>query len=133
MHIVQFDIRTTFLHGDQDEEIYLLQPEGFTSSGQELKDCRLQKSLYGLKQSSRVWNRKFNDFLTKFNLHPTEVNPYVYSTKEKPLLIMTIFVDDGLGCCVQNSKLDKMINHLEQVFEVSKSYADVYVRFTHLT
>jgi hypothetical protein len=64
---------------------------------------------------------------------PTEVNPCVYSTKEKPLLIMTIFVHDGLGCCVQNSKLDKMINHLEQVFEVSKSYADVYVRFTHLT
>jgi hypothetical protein len=39
MHIVQFDICTTFLHGDRDEEIYMLQPEGFTSSGQELKDC----------------------------------------------------------------------------------------------
>jgi hypothetical protein len=82
MQIVQFDIRTTFLHGDRDEEIYMLQPKGFTSSGQELKDCRLHKILYGLKQSSRVWNRKFNDFLTKFNLHPTEVNPCVYSTKE---------------------------------------------------
>ncbi len=70
MHIVQFDICTTFLHGDRDEEIYMLQPEGFTSSGQELKDCWLQKSLYGLKQSSRVLNRKFNDFLTKLNLHP---------------------------------------------------------------
>jgi hypothetical protein len=93
MHIVQFDIfSTTFLHGDLHEEIYMLQFESFASPGQKLKVCQLQKNLYGLKQSSRVWSWKFNDFLAKFNLHPIEVDLYVYS-----ILIMMIFVDDGLG------------------------------------
>jgi hypothetical protein len=57
----------------------MIQFESFSFPRQELKVCQLQKSLYGLKQSSRIWSWKFNDFLTKFNLHPKEVDPYVYS------------------------------------------------------
>ena len=49
--IHQMDVKTTFLNGDLDEEIYMEQPEGLIVPGQEKKVCRLVKSLYGLKQA----------------------------------------------------------------------------------
>ncbi|CAM8996369.1 unnamed protein product [Rhodiola kirilowii] len=47
----QMDVKTTFLNGDLEEEIYMKQPEGFVIMGQEHKVCKLVKSLYGIKQA----------------------------------------------------------------------------------
>jgi hypothetical protein len=63
-------VTTAFLHGVLKEEVYLRQPEGHVIPGQETQVYRLQKSLYGLKQASRNWNEKFDEFLTKFGLVP---------------------------------------------------------------
>lgn len=53
----QMDVTTAFLNGNLEEEIYMKQPEGFVADGQEHLVCRLKRSLYGLKQSSRCWNQ----------------------------------------------------------------------------
>jgi hypothetical protein len=45
-----------------------------------------------------MWNYKFHEFHTKLDLHPIDIDPCVYSTQQQPLLIATIFVDNGLGC-----------------------------------
>jgi hypothetical protein len=66
LEMVQLDVMTVFLNGDLKEELYMEQPTGFVTLGKEKQVCRLKKSLYGLKQSSRVWNRKFSDFLTQY-------------------------------------------------------------------
>ena len=58
------DIKTTFLSGKLDEEIYMDQPDGFVVKGQESKVCKLSKSLYGLKQTPKQWMRS----LTKLYL-----------------------------------------------------------------
>ena len=55
LEVEQLDVKTTFLHGDLEEEIYMEQPEGFVEPGKEKLVCRLKKSLYGLKQAPRLW------------------------------------------------------------------------------
>ncbi len=55
--IHQMDVITAFLNGNFEEEIYMAQPEGYINPGNEHLVCRLKKSIYGLKQSSRCWNR----------------------------------------------------------------------------
>jgi hypothetical protein len=61
--VEQMDVKTTFLHGDLEEEIYMKQPEGFAVKGKKELVCKLKKSLYGLKQSPRMWYQKFDTFI----------------------------------------------------------------------
>lgn len=68
LNMKQLDIKTAFLNGDLDEEIYMIQPEGFITPGREKEVCHLRKSIYGLKQASRAWSIKFNEFLLFFGL-----------------------------------------------------------------
>ena len=63
LEIEQFDVKTTFLHDDSEEEIYIEQPEGFSVKSKEELVCKLKKTLYGLKQAPRQWYKKFDSFM----------------------------------------------------------------------
>ena len=58
-----FDVKTAFLYGELEEEVYLEQPEGFDDGSGRV--CRLKRSLYGLKQAPRRWNKRFISFMEK--------------------------------------------------------------------
>jgi len=61
--VEQMDVKTTFLHRDLEEEIYMKQPEDFAVNCKKEQVCNLKKSLYGLKQSPRMWYQKFDTFI----------------------------------------------------------------------
>jgi hypothetical protein len=64
-HLEQLDVKTIFLHGDLEEEIYMQQPQGYEVKGKENLVYRLKKSLYGLKQAPRQWYLNFVRFMTE--------------------------------------------------------------------
>ncbi|GJT59589.1 retrotransposon protein, putative, ty1-copia subclass [Tanacetum coccineum] len=59
--IWQMDVKTAFLNGYLDKDIYIVQPEGFVDPNHPRKVCKLQRSIYGLKQASRSWNKRFDE------------------------------------------------------------------------
>ena len=61
-HLEQLDVKTIFLHGDLEEEIYMQHPQGYEVKGKENLVCRLKKRFYGLKQTRRHW-LKFDRFM----------------------------------------------------------------------
>ena len=63
MHIHQMDVVTAFLHGKLEEEIYMMQPSGYSVKGKVNLVCRLKKSLYGSKQSSHCWAKAFQQYV----------------------------------------------------------------------
>ena len=75
------DVKTAFLYGELEEEIYMEQRDDFVVPGEENKVCRLIKSLYGLKQAPKQWHEKFDTTLTsaRFNVNEADkcvCNPY---------------------------------------------------------
>jgi hypothetical protein len=76
--IHHMDVKTAFLNGELDEEIYMDQPEGFIADGQENKVCRLIKSLYGLKQAPKQWHEKFDNTLAAAGFAVNESDTCVY-------------------------------------------------------
>nr|KAJ0192903.1 hypothetical protein LSAT_V11C800431030 [Lactuca sativa] len=79
--IHQMDVKTAFLNGDLDEEIYMKQPEGFVMLGNEHKVCKLKKSLYGLKQAPKQWHQKFDDVVLS-NEEVNKTNKFLSSSFE---------------------------------------------------
>ena len=71
LEIELLDVKTTFLHGDLDDEIYMQQLEGFMEKGKENLVCRLKKSLYGLKQAPCQWYKKFESFMLEHKFQKT--------------------------------------------------------------
>jgi hypothetical protein len=76
--IDQMDVKTTFINGELEDEIYMTQPDGFVVKGQEDKVCKLLKSLYGLKQAPKQWYEKFNVTLISAGFSVNEADRCVY-------------------------------------------------------
>jgi len=90
-------IKTAFLNGDLNEEIYIKQPEGFMVKGQEHKVCKLVKFLYSLKQASKQWHEKFDSVMIKDEFTINECDKCVYTeTVGNACIMVCLYVDDML-------------------------------------
>lgn len=97
LEIHHIDVKTAFLNGELDEEIYMEQPEGFIVKGKEKKVCKLKKSLYGLKQAPKQWHEKFDNTMKSYGFSINECDKCVYIKKTKnDTIIVCLYVDDML-------------------------------------
>ncbi|KAL0433712.1 UNVERIFIED_CONTAM: Retrovirus-related Pol polyprotein from transposon TNT 1-94 [Sesamum latifolium] len=95
--IWQMDMKTAFLNGFVEEEIYMDQPEGFTTVGEEQKICRLQRSIYGLKQASRNWNTRFDEVIRGYDFIKNDYDPCIYKKiNGSSVAYIVLYVDNIL-------------------------------------
>ena len=95
--IHQMDVKTAFLNGDLEEEIYIKQPEGCLIPGQEHKVCKLVRSLYGLKQAPKQWHEKFDSILVSNGFHVNDSERCLYSKfHDNKGVFIILYVDDML-------------------------------------
>ena len=78
LELQQMDVKTTFLNGDLEEEVYMKQPEGFSSSNGKHLVCKLKKSIYGLNQASRQWYLKFHEVTFSFGFVENIMDQCIY-------------------------------------------------------
>lgn len=126
LKLQQFDIKTAFLHGELDETIFMKQPKGYEDGTKRV--CRLNRSIYGLKQASRCWNNRFTTVLNRFGLFPTDTDPCVFiSGDAETHLILTVHIDDGLIAAVNQELINKLLRELKAEFEITTSEISTYL------
>ena len=91
------DIKIAFLNGNLEEDIYMQQQEGFIAKGKEHMVCKLQRSIYGLKQASRTGNIRFYQAITLYGFEKSPDEPYVYKRIQgAKVVFLVLYVDDIL-------------------------------------
>ena len=98
LEVEKMDVKTDFLNGDLEEEIYMKQPDVFQVNGKEDHACKLRKSLYGLKQAPRQWYKKFESVMCDQGYHKTTLDHCVFVIKfsNDDFIILLLYVDDML-------------------------------------
>jgi len=107
-YITGLDVRSAYLYGKLDEEIYMEQLEGFVVPGQERKVLRLWRALYGLKQAGLAWWRTLDESLKElgFERLRSEAGIFFYKKKGTNIVIGIIYVDDALFCGPNKAVVD---------------------------
>lgn len=113
----QMDVKTAFLNGDLDEDIYMEQPDGMIGEGEEKLVWKLHKSLYGLKQAPRVWYMKLDTFLKNIGFTRCERDYSVYAEKGTGV-ILAVYVDDLIIVGVERDVIE-VKEKLASEFEMS--------------
>ena len=115
LEIHQMDITAAYLNGVLEDDVYMAQPEGCLVEGSEHLVCHLKKSLYGLRQSGRVWNTCLDNYLMQYGLKRASADPCIYYSGEKGIIV-GVYVDDLL-----------IIGKLQQINHFKEDIKSVFV------
>lgn len=133
LFVEQMDVETAFLNGYVKSEVYVNQPEGYKTGDN--KVYKLQKALYGLKESPRVWYDCFDIFIKTLNFVRSNYDYclYVKKASKDPIYIL-IFVDDFLICCKDKNKIKEVKTSLMKRFAMKdlgkiKSYIGIDIEY----
>ena len=119
----QMDVVSAFLNGELIDEIYMKQPEGFVNEQHPTKVCKLNRSLYGLKQSARCWNLMMDSYLKSSNYTQSSADPCIYYRTDvvngkTVIMIFGVFVDDTIICSNEKSVLLSEKQRLSEAFKM---------------
>ena len=116
LEIEQMDVKTAFLYGDVDTDIFIHQPIGFDDGSGRV--CKLNKALYGLKQSPRIWYRHLLNYLTALGYRPLAEDHSVFLHPELNIII-AVYVDDLLIVGPNSDNIAQLKTQLSDKFQMS--------------
>ncbi|KXJ62447.1 hypothetical protein RP20_CCG009210 [Aedes albopictus] len=120
MTLKHFDVKTAYLHGQLDEELYMVQPPGHVVKGKENKVCRLRRSIYGLKQSARCWNKRLDAVLKSMGFEQSAADTCLYTKKVNGKMVyLLVYVDDILVGCEDDSEIEVVYKQLKKYFDMT--------------
>jgi len=119
--VFQFDVKSAFLNGELNEEVFVMQPEGFVISGEENKVYKLKKALYGLKQAPRAWYKKIDDFFAESGFERSANEPTLYFKRqgESDFLVVCLYVDDIIYMGSSESLILEFKSCMMKTFEMT--------------
>jgi len=114
------DVKSTFLNGPLEEDVYVTQPPGFEVNGKEQMMYKLHKALYGFKQAPRAWNKRIDQFLLQigFKKRKAEYGIYVQNLNEENITMIFLYVDDLLVTGCNHNEIEKFIHIIRCEFEM---------------
>jgi transposase InsO family protein len=117
--LYHLDVKTAFLNGTIDEDIYVEQPPGFTSPHSTLV-CKLKKALYGLKQAPRAWYTKMDTYLSSQGLHKSSADSNLYYLKEAgKITLLLLYVDDVYITGSNTPHIALLRSEIQQAFDMT--------------
>ena len=124
LEIHQMDVKTAFLNGSIEHNIYMSQPEGFIDPDHPDYVCKLKKSIYGLKQSARCWNQTLDSFLLRNGYRKNGADECIYVKSKRnddgliSFVILAIYVDDIIPISNDVEMLNEEKELLRKEFEM---------------
>lgn len=116
----QMDVKTAFLNGDLEEDIYMEQPSGFVQRGKEHLVCKLKKSLYGLKQASRAWYQKIDASLLSWGFERSTADHSLYFAQKGPdVMLVLVYVDDLIMLASNMESMGDLKAKLEAEYDMT--------------
>ena len=112
------DVHTAFLNGTLQEEVYMKQPPGYEKEGEEHLVCRLSKSIYGLKQSSRCWNMALDAHLKSVGFSQLKSDPCIYVSGGEDSFYIGVYVDDMIMAGNDKAKMKSVKKKLSSKFDI---------------
>lgn len=118
LEIGQFDCKTAFLNGRLEEAIFMVQPDGYNDGSGRV--CKLNRSLHGLKQAPRCWNRRLSQFLNTIGFKSNPFDPCVFiKSSTENLIIKAVYVVDGIIFAKRKNDITVVLNQLQNEFEIT--------------
>ena len=115
MTVKHYDIQAAFLNGELSHEVYMQQPDGYHEHGDDLV-CKLNKSLYGLKQGANEWNKKLHEILSLNSFKRSDNDPCLYSKyQDGEWMYVSVHVDDIVVATSNDSMITSFEEQMNQV------------------
>ncbi len=113
----QLDIKTAFLHGELEEDIYIQQPPGYEEGGPAVV-CKLKKALYGLRQAPRAWHNRLAKELEKMGFQPSDADPGLWLQRgDGGRILMIVYVDDLLVAGRTEAEVKAIKKQIKEIFD----------------
>lgn len=118
MEIHHIDVKNAYLNANLDQTIYMEQPEHYTVKDPKQFVCKLNRSLYGLKQSAKCWNLHLSSILSKFGFTSFACEPCMFANKDRTIIIGA-YVDDLLVAAERPQIIEKLVKRISSKLNIT--------------